>query len=109
MGVRDPRLVLMEIIELTELESSLIAAVDADAILLLCEERGELFDELPPSLPDACRPLVERFEVVRAANEAAATVAAAAIRAELGGVSASRTAVAAYGSGGRPRAFDGEG
>ena len=106
MGARDPHVVLAEILELTELESSLIATRDADAMLMLCRERGPLFDELPATLPPTCRVLVERFEAQRAANEAAATEASAAIRAELGGVSTNRTVTAAYGSGAPQRSFD---
>jgi hypothetical protein len=106
MAARDPHVVLAEILELTELESSLIVTRDADAMLMLCRERGALLAELPDALPATCRVLAERLEVHRAANEAAATTAAAAIRTELGGVSTNRTVSAAYGSGTAVAAFD---
>ena len=108
MPARDPHAVLAEILALTELESSLIEVADADAMLLLCEERGALLLELPPELPASCAHLVQRFAAVRDANEAAATAAAAAIRAELGASLGRRTAVSAYGSGTDRRQYEGE-
>ena len=105
---RDPESVLRTIVELTELESALIAERDAAAILLLCSEREVLLGDLPPTLPASCAPMRDRFMVARDANLVAATAAAASIRAEIGANRTARVAIGGYASASRERSVRGE-
>jgi hypothetical protein len=91
-----PATALERLIALTELESELIVAADAAAMQLVVAERAELLAGLPAALDADCRPLIERFLELAAANEQAATSAAGVLRRELAQLSAGRTAVTAY-------------
>jgi hypothetical protein len=105
---RDPETVLRAVVELTELESALIAERDAPAIVMLCAEREALFSELPATLPPGCAPLRERFVLARDANLLAATAAAATIRAEISANRKARVAIGGYASASRERPTRGE-
>jgi hypothetical protein len=88
--------VLARMVELTELEARLIVHADVDGMSRIFEERAALIAALPAEIPPGCRPLAERFLVLAAANEHAATAAADVIRRELSTVSSGRSAVTAY-------------
>lgn len=100
---RDAESVLRAVVELTELESALIAGRDAAAITMCGDEREALLRELPTTLPARCDALAIRFTRARDANLAAATEAAAQIRAELGATRTRRTAIGGYASDSRER------
>ena len=91
-----PATILQRLVELTELESELIVVADAVAMGLVVAERAELLEQLPADLPADCRPLIERFLELAAANEQAAASAAGVLRRELAQISNGRTAVTAY-------------
>ena len=91
-----PATILERLIELTELESELIVAADAPAMQMVVAERAELLEQLPTDLPADCRPLIERFLELAAANEQAAASVAGVLRRELAQISNGRTAVTAY-------------
>ncbi len=99
----DVERVLRTVVELTELESALIAERDAAALTMLGDEREALLRELPDALPERCAPLVERFRRARDANLIAATAAAAAIRSQLGTTHQRRKAIGGYASDARER------
>lgn len=100
---------LERLLELTELESRLIVAADADGMHRVIDERAELLAQLPTPLPASCRALAERFVALAAANEAAATAAADTLRRELSSVSSNRAAVTAYAPGPALVSMDREG
>ena len=88
--------VLARIVELTELESAHIDAIDADALHRVCDERARLLALLPATLPVEAQPLLDRFHAVRTANEAAAERTAAELRSQLSHIGAGRNALTAY-------------
>jgi hypothetical protein len=92
----DTTAVLERMVELTELEASLIRRADVDGMTRIFDERAMLIAALPTTLPPGCRQLAERFLALAAANEHAARDAADVIRRELGKVSTGRSAVSAY-------------
>jgi hypothetical protein len=91
-----PATILQRLIELTELESELIVVADATAMQQVVAERTELLAALPVELTPDCRPLLERFLELAAANGQAATSAAGVLRRELAQISTGRSAVTAY-------------
>ena len=97
----DAAALLERLIELTERESALIAATDAEAIEQVCDEREALLAALGRTvLPPALGPALARFATVRDENLRAATVRRDDLRRRLGELGTGRSALTAYLPGG---------
>ena len=97
----DAAALLERLIELTERESALIAATDAEAIEQVCDEREALLATLARAvLPPSLGPALARFATVRDHNLRAATAQRDDLRRRLGELGTGRSALTAYLPGG---------